>query len=799
MWYRMEAAIQSDVEPWLLPSEASLSADARAILESMGDAFYALDADWRIVYANQRALAFWGLRAEAVAGRVIWQALPALLGTPNEMALRDAVALQQTISFEAPSPVTGIWVRVNVVPYGDGVTVYWRDISARRLSEQILHDSEEHLRLAQEAAGIGTWEYDLRSHNIRWSPQMFPLLGCDPHEASARGIYALWQRALHPCDRPWVEPAVRRSAVRCEPFRLEFRVTRPDGSVRWISCRGNVLPDDDGQPARMLGVCIDVTEAKQTEEALERRVAERTQALRETVEELEQSRSRYSAVFNHSPVDLALLRVDPDHTVICEEANPAWTRHSGCPAEAVIGRPYAEAFTPEQTAFWHAQYRKVIETGEKVEYEYTTTLPGGEVTCRSFLVPLRDADGTITHVLLTSVDLTERRRIEAQFRQAQKMEAIGQLTGGVAHDFNNLLTAVIGNLELLSRRPLEPDARHFVDSALRAAKRGGTLTQQLLATARSQTLSPEPVDANAVIDRMGDLLQHTLGGLVQVETGLDPDLAPAWADAAQLELMILNLAINARDAMPSGGRIRVETRNQGAADPDLPVELEQADYVVISVIDEGTGMPPEVAERAFEPFFTTKPPGKGSGLGLAQVYGLARQFGGSVRLHSVPDRGTTVDVFLPRATEAPSAEAPPPPAIARPRTVAEGTLLVAEDDADVRELTVGFLAEAGYQVQAARDGREALAMLRQAPVSLLLADYAMPDMAGTDLVRRARAIQPDLAVIYLTGNADPVEARAHQDGDGLLTKPYLSIDLLAAVEQAMGRGALSAPPSPSTT
>jgi PAS domain S-box-containing protein len=486
-------------------------------------------------------------------------------------------------------------------------------------------------------------------------------------------------------------------------------------------------------------------------------------------------------------VDLALMRVEPDGSMVCEEANPAYTRHSGFTPDQVVGRSFREIFTDEQADFALAQYRRAIETGEKIEYEHTTVLPAGEVTHRSFLVPLRDHDGRISHVLLTAVDLTETRRIEAQFRQAQKMEAIGQLTGGLAHDFNNLLTAVLGNLELLAARLTEPADLDQVSAAMRAAQRGGSLTQQLLATARRQTLSPQPVDTNAVIVRMTDLLQRSLGGLAQIEQDLEPASWHAWADPTQLELMILNLAINARDAMPDGGRIELATRNMPRTAADLPPELDPGDYVVISVTDNGSGMPPEVAERAFEPFFTTKAPGKGSGLGLAQVYGLARQFGGTARLRSVPTEGTRVEVFLPYAVVAePPVEVETPAAEAAAGN--SGLVLVVDDDDDIRELAAGFLKDAGYPVMQACGGPEALALLATGPVALMLVDYAMPEMSGVELVRQAREIRPDIAVVYVTGNADPLDAEATLADDPVLTKPYMSAALLAIVADSIRTG-----------
>jgi PAS domain S-box-containing protein len=637
----------------------TLSADAQAILESMGDAFYALDGAWRIVYANRRALAFWGLGAGEVIGRVIWERFPQLLGTQNEEALRRVREEQRPINFEAPSPTTGVWVSVSVGPSGDGVTVYWRDISARIEAE----------------------------HALRGFAEM-----------------------------------------------------------------------------------------------LEREVADRTRALNETVEELRRSRERYSAIFENSPVDLSFLVVHPDGRIVCEDANPAWARHSGYSREFVVGKSLDEIFPPDQAAFATRQYRKAIETGKPVEYEFSTRFPIGEVSRRSFLVPLPGPSGRIEHVLLNSVDLTEMRRVEAQLRQAQKMEAIGQLTGGVAHDFNNLLTAVIGNLELLQGRLTDPRALSYVDGAMRSALRGGQLTQQLLAYARRQNLSPRPVDVNAVIVGMGDLLQRSLGGLVQVEADLAPDLWPATSDPTQLELVILNLAINSRDAMPTGGRLRIVTGNAHQAGDDRPDTLAPGDYVRIAVTDTGTGMPPDVMERALEPFFTTKDVGKGSGLGLAQVYGVATQFGGTVRLASELGAGTTVEVFLPRASAvAANIVRPEPHATDAVRGC--GTILVVDDDPDVREIAAALLREAGYVVKEAASGPEARDILASGPIGLALVDYAMPMMSGLQFVRLAREIQPNLPVAYLTGAADRLTPGELRSQDPIVMKPYSRAALLKIVRE----------------
>jgi CheY-like chemotaxis protein len=322
---------------------------------------------------------------------------------------------------------------------------------------------------------------------------------------------------------------------------------------------------------------------------------------------------------------------------------------------------------------------------------------------------------------------------------------------------------------------------------MRSAMRGGQLTQQLLAYARRQNLSPRPVDVNAVIVAMGELLQRSLGGLVQVETELAEDLWPATGDPTQIELVILNLAINSRDAMPQGGRLRIATSNEHLANPPRADAIDPGDYVRIAVIDTGSGMTRDVKERAFEPFFTTKEIGKGSGLGLAQVYGVAMQFGGTVRIVSEPGRGATVEVFLPRALVS-QVSAVPAELHAAETPGTGGTVLIVDDDPDVREIAAIFLRDAGYTVREAGSGPEAREMLAAGPVSLALVDYAMPMMSGYEFVRVAREMQPSLPVIYVTGASDMLAPGRQPLEDPIVMKPYSRASLLKIVrEQTLAR------------
>jgi signal transduction histidine kinase/ActR/RegA family two-component response regulator len=386
-------------------------------------------------------------------------------------------------------------------------------------------------------------------------------------------------------------------------------------------------------------------------------------------------------------------------------------------------------------------------------------------------------------------EVAEREQAQAQLLQAQKIEAVGQLTSGVAHDFNNLLAAVLGNLELLRGRVADPRAVQLLDGAARAAARGAKLTEQLLAFSRRHHLEPTPFDVDELIHGMSELLARTLAPSISVQRSLAPGLWPALADASQIEVALLNLAINARDAMPLGGTLLIETANLPAGDPRLPRVLA-GDFVMIAVSDNGTGMSQEVKAKAFEPFFTTKDVGKGTGLGLSMVYGVARQFGGAAAIESEPGKGTTVALFLPRAGAKPALR--PGAAVPEPQTAPRrgGRVLVVDDDLDVREVAVAALAELGVEATAVASGQAALDLVdRGAPIDLLIVDYAMPGMNGAEVIARARALLPQLPIILITGYAEAGLAADLPEDVQLLRKPFRVSELLARVGSGIGAGA----------
>jgi len=389
--------------------------------------------------------------------------------------------------------------------------------------------------------------------------------------------------------------------------------------------------------------------------------------------------------------------------------------------------------------------------------------------------------------MISSRDVTERKRTEEQLRQSQKMEAVGQLTSGIAHDFNNLLTVIVGNLELLKRGLEGPRARQ-VTAAVNAALKGSELTNRLLAFSRKQTLQPKPTDANELIAGTIQLLHRTLGETIEIQMHGQPDLWTTLADPGQLENAIVNLAVNSRDAMPLGGRLIIETSNAhldeayASANP----EAVAGDYVLIVVSDTGSGMPREVVERAFDPFFTTKPPGKGTGLGLSMVYGFIRQSGGHVRIYSEPGHGTAIQMYLPRTDQQGASNTA---AHQRGEVTHSGrgrSVLVVEDNDAVREISRLTLEELGYRVLEAGDGNAALEMLDSHPgIDLLFSDVMLPGgVLGTDLVRTAQRKRPSLRILLASGySAHTLDTTEMAQPPHFINKPYMRDQLVAALER----------------
>jgi len=525
-------------------------------------------------------------------------------------------------------------------------------------------------------------------------------------------------------------------------------------------------------------------------ETLEQRVEERTR-------ELSASQARLRAFQENSPDWLSLQRVTPDGGVFFVDVNPAAAAGYGLPPEQVIGRAIEDILGAEQAQVPLHYARECVRTNSSQHYLARRTLAGRTRTLDVLAVPVPDVDKTPGEhdrlLIMTARDLTEREALEEQLRQAQKMEAVGQLTGGVAHDFNNLLAAVLGNIELAHAKVQDEFVRTLLARATRSAQRGAKLTEQLLAFSRKQHLQPKSVEIGELVPAMAEMLERTIGPLVRIETKLQPGQWPTLVDPTQFELVLLNLALNARDAMPLGGQLLIEAVNVPAGSRNRPAGLTPGtDYICLSVSDTGTGMSEDVAGRAFEPFFTTKEIGKGSGLGLSQVYGVAQQSGGTATIESRIGEGTTVRVYLPRAKSlgsVPGSGGGGEHALATSPRTADGagtTILVVDDDQDVRTVAATLLDELGYRVLEAADGRAAMAIVERAErIDLLLADYAMRGMTGLDLADQAQARRPGLPVVLITGYAEMPDAAGVLDRIPVLGKPFKLGELAAAIRSAL--------------
>lgn len=581
-----------------------------------------------------------------------------------------------------------------------------------------------------------------------------------------------WLDVLHPDDREragqiW-QGAVRAQTV----YMAEYRFRRRDGDYRWHIVRGLPVRDPQGRVTHWLGVCLDIHD---------RRIAE---------EELRRSEAQFRATAEALP-GMLFVATDQDGNLY---VNEEYRRYTGRADKDLLGFRSFELFHPDDRERMREAWNHAVRTGELYQGEFRMRRHDGAF--RWHLVrglPIRDDDGGIDRWVGACVDIHERieaeqelqRRVEEaiaerekvllQLHEAQKLETVGQLTGGVAHDFNNLLTPIVGSLDLVRRRLDDERSIRLVDGALASAERARTLIQRLLAFARRQTLQPRAVDPGAMAESMRELIEGSLGPRIAFFAEIEPDVPPALVDQNQLELALLNLSINARDAMPNGGQLIWRIAEE-AVDGPHP-ELGPGRYVRIAVSDTGTGMDADTLARAVEPFFSTKPAGKGTGLGLSMVHGLAGQSGGGFRLESAPGAGTTATLWLPVAEQAVVVEARHSETHTASR---RAKVLLVDDEEQVRLTTSESLAELGYDVVPAGSAQEALDQIAAGlQPDLLVTDHLMPGMTGVQLAMELRRRLPNLPVLMITGYA---QLRPEELGDfDVLVKPYRHAELALRV------------------
>jgi len=642
--------------------------------------------------------------------------------------------------------------------------------------------ANEQLRIAQFAGGIGTFEHIVGYGTISVSEQFCRLFGLHPTRIlPVRTLNDL----IHPDDERVIDLS-DPDGVQNERS-IEFRVRRPDdGQERWLARRGEYVDDTESSGRRYMGVIFDITEAKQTQESLR----QANQALSEIARESVRERNR---VWKNSRDLLVVIDVDG----VFRDVSPAWIDILGHRPEEVIGHRVTDFVWKEEREKVKPDLKRAVENTH-TDLEIRMAHKDGTPRIVSWMTS-REQDRVYAYGRDVTTEKQQQATLEdteAQLRQAQKMEAVGQLTGGIAHDFNNMLTGVIGALSVIKRRISAnrlDDLDKFIDAASSSAARAASLTHRLLAFSRRQSLDRQAVDVRQLIGSMEDLFRRTLGEQVELLINSVPDTWKAITDANQLESAILNLVINARDAMPNGGKLTIETTNVVFTEADLALgeTLKPGSYVVLAVSDTGIGMSQATIEKAFDPFFTTKPIGQGTGLGLSMIYGFAQQSGGHVRIYSQIGLGTTIKLYLPGSLEEVSAQKSAADLdITPPRGEGE-TVLVVEDDASVRMLVVDVLKELGYRVIEAIDGSEALPVIEgKSRIDLLISDVGLPGLNGRQLAEIAMTARPSLKVLFITGYAATAASRADflAPGMEMITKPFAIDDLAQKVREIVTAG-----------
>jgi PAS domain S-box-containing protein len=636
------------------------------------------------------------------------------------------------------------------------------DISERKRAEEALRKSEEDFRRYFDLGLIGMAITSPTKGFIEANDQMCSMLGYDHDEL----LQLKWPELTHPDDlEADIENFTRVLAHEIDGYSMEKRFIRKDGQIIDTTIALKPILSDDGSIDRFVAIMQDITERKRAEKEMIRLIA----AVEQTADSI----------------------VITDTEGLIEYVNPAFERISG----------YTKAEVAGQTC----RVLKSGQMGKDVYEELWSTIKGGEVWTghlinrrkdgslyqeQATISPVRNSSGEIINFVAVKQDITQRVQLEDQFLQSQKMEAVGKLAGGVAHDFNNLLTAITGYSDLTMRKLQSEDPlRHNLEQIKRAGDRAAGLTRQLLAFSRKQVLQPKVLSLNTIVSDLSKMLQRLIGEDIQLETSLEPALGTVKADPGQIEQVIMNLAVNSRDAMPDGGKLMIETGNVflDQAYISRHVSITPGHYVLIAVSDNGAGMDEKTRQRIFEPFFTTKESGKGTGLGLSTVYGIVKQSGGNIWVYSEVGQGTTFKVYLPRIDE--PLEVQPLRAIDPGMLQGVETVLLVEDEEMVRKLARQILETCGYKVLEAPHGGAALLLCERhdGPLHLMLTDVVMPEMSGRELMQRLSPIRPEMRVLFMSGYTEHaivyhgvVEAETH-----FIQKPFTPEALARKVREVL--------------
>jgi two-component system, cell cycle sensor histidine kinase and response regulator CckA len=769
--------------------------ELRALFAAMSDVILVFDAEGRHLKVAPSSPEYIYKTAVERIGKTVHEIFPKETADLFFNYIRRALKENRTQRLEYSLPLEGReqWFEGSVSPMSAD-TVIWiaRDITERKQAEETIRQHEGQLAEAQRLAHIGSWNWDLRSNVLIWSDEHYRIFGLQPGEIDLT-YESIVANYVHPDDIDQVKSFVANACSTLEPFNFYYRIIRPDGAVRMVQVFGNVVGDEQGNPIRMFGTAQDVTELKRAEEEQARLNAQ-----------LESERQRLNNIIASVPGvvweawgEPGAQRID----FVSDYIKPML----GYDVKEWLSTPnfWLSIVHPddrERTSQAAAVSFASGQTSSTLEFRWITK--AGKVRwAQSNTAVIRDETGQPLGLRGVTIDITERKRAEEalrvseeQLRQSQKLEAVGQLAGGMAHDFNNLLTVISGYCDLtLMKLPKAEPARSNIEEIKKAGDRAAALTRQLLAFSRRQVLQPKVLNLNAIVSDLNKMLRRLIGEDIDLLTVFEPSLGKINADPGQIEQVIINLAVNARDAMPQGGTLSFETANVYLDNEYTRAHttVKPGNYVMFAVSDTGTGMDADTQARMFEPFFTTKGQGKGTGLGLSTVYGIVKQSEGHIWVYSEPNKGTTFKVYLPRVDDVAQVETVPESLTELPR--GRETVLLTEDEEAVRRLTKTILESNGYRVLEAASGDEALSLYKQhaGPVDLIVTDVVMPRMSGRELAEKLKSLRPGIKILYVSGYTDDAIVR-HGLLDqrmSFLQKPFTPDALLRKVRDVLAQNA----------
>jgi len=741
-----------------------------------------------ILDANLAAAAFYGWPQEQLRGMRLEQInVPAAGGREVGKTPSGPYGYFESRHLLSDGSVRDVAVHSSPITTGQGIIqhaiIY--DITEKKLAEEGLRASEAKLRQAFDAAKAGAWEWDLATGKNIWSEELFHLYDLDPRHCEAS--YATWLQAILPQDRAEVEQAVLQAAERNREFRIAWRVNTADGSLRWLMSRGQPQLDETGKAVRYLGTVIDITDLKQAEEGLLQ--------LKNLMNEGQ--KIAHLGSFLYTVATRQMVWSDEEFRIFGLE--PAQT----APEYPEIRTRFIH---PEDGERFDQTFSAAVGSGTVFQLEHRIVRPDGTVRwVYDRAVPFFAADGSFDHYVGATLDITERRQadqeqeeLRRQYLQAQKMESIGRLAGGVAHDFNNMLGVILGHGELLLEKLTVNDQFYRpLQSMLKAAEHSASLTRQLLAFARQQPIAPEVLDLNETVASMLKILRRLVGENIHLLFSPGADLGKIEADPSQIDQILANLCVNARDAIADSGTLTIETasRTVEQAGGTGPLSLAPGRYVVLSVSDSGCGMDEETVANIFEPFFTTKELGKGTGLGLSTVYGIVKQNKGSIEVSSEVGRGTTFRIFLPVLTD----YVPDERENAAKLVVGSGeTVLVVEDSPQVLDMTAMMLERLGYRALLAQTPEEGIQLAREhlEAIDLVITDVIMPQMNGREFINQLRAFLPGIRCVYMSGYTADIISQygVLREGVAFIHKPFSKETLAEKIFAALHS---KRPPPPS--